>query len=200
MKITHLFIYPFLAVLALACGPSASDNGSGPMGSGIDTTATPGTAAYAIQVLDAEKPSPRKEMKGKIGNTEITVNYGSPSVRNREIWDGLVPYDKVWRAGANEATTIQFSGNVTIEGKPLAAGRYGFFSIPGKEKWTLIFNSVPDQWGAFDYDATKDVFRTEVTPQANNENAEQLDYLIAGNSVVLRWEKLSVSFTVQTAQ
>lgn len=200
MKIVQFLLYPSLLTLALACGQTSSGNEDQPVGVTLDTTAAGDSAAYTIQVLDAEKPSPRKEMKGKIGATEITVNYGSPAVRNRVIWGGLVPNGEVWRAGANEATSIQFSTDVMVEGKPLAAGRYGFFTISNEDKWTLIFNSVADQWGAFDYDATKDVLRVDVMPQSKGENAEQLDYQIEGNAVQLRWEKIAVPFTVGAAQ
>lgn len=200
MKIVQFLLFPALLTLALACGQTGSDNGGQPVGATIDTLPVNDSAAYTIMVLDGEKPSPRKEMKGKIGGTEITVNYGSPSVRNRVIWGGLEPYGEVWRTGANEATSIQFSVDVQVEGKALKAGRYGFFAIPNEDKWTLIFNSVADQWGAFDYDAAKDVLRVDVIPQSKGENAEQLDYQIEGNAVILRWEKLAVPFTIAAAQ
>ena len=201
MKTAYFFLLPSIAFLALSCAPPNSETQEEqPVGSTIDTTAAPQSNTYNIQVLDAEKPSPRKEMKGNIGKTEIIVNYGSPSVRNRKIWGGLEPYGEVWRSGANEATTIQFFTDVMVEGKPLPKGRYGFFTIPRDGNWTVIFNGVAEQWGDFDYDSTKDLLRVEVTPQVKSDNAEQLDYLIEGNTVVLRWEKIAVPFNIQTIE
>ena len=203
MKFIQILVYPALLVLAMACGPASSEQKGDAMGA-TDSTIVEGagaeTAAYQINVLNADLPSPRKEMTGAIGSVDITVNYGSPSVRGRTIWDGLIPYNKVWRSGANEATAISFSKNVRIEGKDLDAGRYGLFTIPGKNSWTIIFNSVADQWGDFEYDDTKDVLRVEVSSKSRSDNQEQMDFMIEGNSVVLRWEKLAVPFSVAAAE
>ncbi|MBK7408457.1 MAG: DUF2911 domain-containing protein [Saprospirales bacterium] len=203
MKITQFLFYSTLLVFAIACGPAST----GQEGEAMGATDSTGVAApeaenapYTIQVLNADLPSPRKEMTGSIGSVDITVNYGSPSVRGREIWGGLEPYSEVWRSGANEATTVQFSKNVQIEGKDLPAGRYGLFTIPEKGAWTIIFNSVADQWGDFEYDATKDVLRVESTPKTIKENAEQLDFLIEGNTIVLRWEKIALPFSVAATE
>ncbi|MEY4727976.1 MAG: hypothetical protein RLZZ390_500 [Bacteroidota bacterium] len=85
------------------------------------------------------KPSPAQTASGKAGNATVTINYGSPSVKGRKIWGDLVPYGKVWRTGANDATTIEFSADVKIEGQPLAKGKYALFTIPEENGWTIIF-------------------------------------------------------------
>jgi len=203
MKFTQLLFYPALLLFALSCGQTATEQESETTTETTETTETvdpeANGAPYTITVLNADLPSPRKEMTGSIDGVDITINYGSPSVRGRTVWDGLVPYDKVWRSGANEATTIALSGDAQIEGETLAAGRYSLFTIPGEKSWTIIFNSVPDQWGNFEYDESKDVFRVEDVQTKKMEHAEQMDFLIEGNSILLHWEKIAVPFEVATA-
>jgi hypothetical protein len=113
-----------------------------------------------------------------------------------------VPFDKVWRTGANEATTITFSDDVTVEGQKLAKGTYSLHTIPGQTQWGVIFNSVADQWGSYSYDAAKDVLRVNVTPQAA-PHAEWMMFEVPEMTtdtakVVLRWEKIAVPFTINT--
>ena len=136
-------------------------------------------------------------MTGSVGDVNIEISYGSPKVKGRVIWGGLEQYDEVWRAGANEATTFQNSADIQIEGQSLPAGKYGFFLIPREEgSWTAIFNSVAEQWGAYEYDETKDVLRVDITPAFVEENKEDLDYLIEGDQVILRWAKAVIPMTV----
>src|SRR5512146_2489926 len=111
---------------------------------------TASTISYAQQKEEKVRISPKASVSQTIGFTDVTISYSRPGVKARKIWGDLVPYDKVWRAGANEATKITFSTDVMVEGKKLSAGSYGFFVIPGKKEWTLIFNKVADQWGAFE--------------------------------------------------
>lgn len=190
-----------LVVLGTACGSGASSEGGDEAAEGEgtmveETVVTTTGEGYQITVLNADIPSPRKEMKTTIGGVNVVVNYGSPSVKEREIWGALVPYDKVWRMGANEATTIEFSGDVTINGQELPAGKYGLFTIPGQGEWIVVFNQVSEMWGSNDYDEAKDVLRVTVTPQQAAELAEAMDFVVEGDAVVLRWESLSVPFTV----
>ena len=146
--------------------------------------------------------SPKANVKQIIGYTNITIDYGRPGVKGRTIWGNLVPYNAVWRAGANEATKITFAADVKINGKKLKAGSYSFFAIPTEKKWTLIFNKVADQWGAFEYNDVEDALRIEVTPEKeNNCWQEWLAYTITKTSdktavVRLEWEKLKVPFTI----
>lgn len=146
--------------------------------------------------------SPKAMVEQTVGFTEVTIEYGRPGVKGRTIWGGLVPYNAVWRAGANEATKITFSTDVKIDGKKLKAGSYSFFAIPGRKTWTLIFNKVANQWGAFEYNDVEDALRIEVTPMQNNCWQEWLAYTInksADNKavVMLEWEKLKVPFNVE---
>ena len=135
-----------------------------------------------------------------IGTTDITIAYHRPGVKGRQIWGGLVPYDTPWRMGANEATTISFSDPVTVEGKEIPAGKYSFFAIPTKDKWTFVINKDPNQWGAYGYDPSKDAVRVEVTPVASS-HTEWMRFTIDPTSpssavVTLNWEKLAVPMNV----
>jgi hypothetical protein len=143
------------------------------------------------------KPSPAATATGKIGTTDVTVNYSSPAVKGRTIWGGLEPYGKVWRAGANEATTVEFSKDVTVEGKPLPAGKYAFFLIPTEKQWTVIFNKVANQWGAFKYDEKQDALRVLVTPRKADTMNERLVYVVTPTSLVMRWDKLEVPVSIK---
>ena len=136
------------------------------------------------------KPSPAATATGKIGATNVTVHYSSPAVKGRAIWGGLVPYGQVWRAGANEATTVEFSKDVKVEGQALPAGKYGLFVLPTAKQWTVIFNKVPNQWGAFKYDQKQDALRVTVTPRKAASTAERLAYEVTPKGLVLRWENL----------
>lgn len=148
----------------------------------------------------SERPSPPRKATGTLGDMSVEINYSSPKVKGRSIWGGLVPYGEVWRTGANEATTISFSKTALVEGKKLAAGKYSLFTIPGEEKWTVIFNSVAEQWGAYEYDKSKDALRVEVTPRAIDEHVESMEFIVADGKVTLRWEKLEVPVSVATAE
>ena len=151
-----------------------------------------------IQAQDskADRPSPPAEVSGKIGDAMITVSYNSPAVKERKIWGDLVPYNKVWRTGANEATVFETSTDIMVNGSALPAGKYGLFTIPGEETWTVIFNSVPDQWGAYNYDTAKDVLRVTATP-GESSFQERMRFVIEGNEVVLEWERLRLPLTVK---
>ena len=137
-----------------------------------------------------------------IGVTDITVTYHRPGVKGREIWGKLVPYNQVWRAGANNATTVEFSQDVTIAGRTLKAGAYEFFLLPTENEWTVIFNSASNQWGAYSYDSTKNVLTFTVKPEAI-PHEEWLSYnfsdlTISSATMSLRWEKLAIPFTITT--
>ncbi len=148
------------------------------------------------------RPSQKSSLMQTIGTTDMTITYSRPGVKGRSIWGALVPYDKVWRTGANEATTISFSDDVTVNGQTLPKGTYSLHTIPGHDTWTLAFNKVADQWGSFTYDQTKDQLRVTTTPQ-QAPFTECLTFEVPQLSadkatVVLRWENLAVPFTVET--
>jgi hypothetical protein len=152
-------------------------------------------SASAERGDDSNRKSKNGKAEGTIDGVQITVEYGRPSVKDRQIWGGLVPYDRVWRTGADEASTIEFSKDVKIEGEFLAAGRYGFFTIPGAASWTLIFNGTPDQWGAFSYAEAEDALRVRVAPR-EAPHEEILSFSLEGERVVLRWANTEVGFSV----
>ena len=156
---------------------------------------------YEIKVIDDKIKSPRKELTGEIAGVPVTINYGSPAVNDRVIYGDLVPYEKVWRTGANEATRITFGKDVKVgtEGEMLKAGTYSLFTLPvSKEEWTIIFNKVADQWGAYDYEDSSDAARVSGSSAASNK-AERMDFVLAGNEVRFMWDDLMVSFPVDAA-
>jgi DUF2911 family protein len=151
-------------------------------------------------VLDLPRPSQHAVVTQRVGITDVTINYHRPVVNKRKIWGGVVPYGQVWRAGANENTTIQFTDPVTIEGKPLPKGSYGLHMIPGENEWTVIFSRNSTSWGSFTYDQAEDALRVTVKPQTA-EFHEALTYDfddVTPDSfvVTLRWEKVAVPFKV----
>ena len=151
--------------------------------------------AVAERGDDTDRKSKNGKTEGTIDGVEVTLEYGRPNVKGREIWGGLVPYGKIWRTGADEATTVSFSADVTVGGEKVKAGTYGLFTVPGEKEWTFVFNSVAEQWGTYDYDSGKDVLKVSATPSAA-EHTESMELVIDGSSVVLRWEKLAVGFEV----
>ena len=158
------------------------------------------TALLITSLASAQgaKPSPAATATGKIGDKTITIVYAQPAVKGREIWGKLVPFGEVWRTGANDATTFEADKDVKIEGKSLKAGKYSLFTIPTEGgEWTIIFNSVAKQWGAYSYDATKDVLRVKVKASKSNAMTERLTFDIKDKNVNLMWEKLAVAFKVE---
>lgn len=147
---------------------------------------------------DADRKSKNGETTATIDGVDVRITYGRPQVRDRAIWGKLVPYDEVWRTGADEATTITFSSDVLIEGEPLSAGTYALFTVPSQESWTVIFNEVAEQWGGYDYEANQDVLRVEVEP-TTGDHVEELTFSVEGNTVTLAWGTLRVPFRVTTS-
>ncbi len=156
--------------------------------------------SFSQPALTIPRESPAAVVSQTVGLTQITITYHRPAVKGRQIWDGLVPYNQVWRAGANENTTISFGDPVTINGKDLPAGTYGFHVIPAKNEWILIFSKMYSAWGSFSYDQSEDALRVTVTPKPT-EFVERLEYRFIDPSedsvrVSLHWEKMMVSFNV----
>nr|WP_315202857.1 DUF2911 domain-containing protein [uncultured Flavobacterium sp.] len=156
-------------------------------------------ALFTVAFANAQdKPkSPAETVSGKINGATITINYGSPSVRGRKIWGELVPFDAVWRAGANDATTFETDKDLTIEGSKLPAGKYSFFVIPNEKESVLIFNTEAKQWGAYKYDEKKDQIRVKVKAKTASSNIEKLVYTINSNDVVLSWDNWNIGFKVK---
>lgn len=160
------------------------------------TFAVAATTSLGAQEDKAARPSPPAEAKALIGDVMVSVNYSSPAVKGRTVWGSLVPYGKVWRTGANEATIFETSADVKVNGQPLPAGKYALFTIPGETEWTIIFNSVWEQWGAYRYDQSKDVLRVNAAAAKSEAFNERLLFHIQDNKVVLRWENVEVGFEV----
>ena len=156
--------------------------------------------AFTGMAQELPQPSPAAKVEQRVGLTDITIEYSRPGVKGREIWGSLVPYDKMWRTGANKATAITFSDDVSIADKKIEAGSYALFTIPGKEEWEIILNSETESWGTGNYDPEKTVHQFKVKP-TTGPMVERMRFTvenIAVNSadIVLAWEKLRVSFKV----
>jgi len=160
------------------------------------------TLGYAQSTqLDLPRPSQHATVSQTVGVTNITVNYHRPLANGRKVWGGLVPYGQVWRAGANENTTITFSTPVTVEGQPLAAGTYGLHMIPDENEWTIIFSNMHTAWGSFSYDQKEDALRVKVKPQTttdlHNALVYDFDQLDPNSTVVtMSWDKVAVPIKV----
>jgi hypothetical protein len=160
-----------------------------------------GTALWA-QGDKSQRASPPATATGKIGDANITINYSSPAVKGRKIWGELVPYDKAWRAGANEATVFETDKTIKVAGKELPAGKYSLFAVPGKEEWQFIFNSQTGQWGInrngeANRDPANDVLTVSVKPRASTSMNERLLYEVTADGFVLKWENLEVPVAIQ---
>ena len=157
-----------------------------------------GSAQNDLNLPDVSQAA---EVKQSIALTDIAIKYHRPLVNGRKIWGGLVPYGKVWRVGANENTTIEFSDPVSVEGKPLDKGTYGLHMIPNQGSWTIIFSKTNTAWGSYSYDQKDDALRVDVKPRPLAENKEALEFDFedlkpTSTAVTLKWEKLGVPFTV----
>lgn len=142
--------------------------------------------------------SPPTLAEGSVDGVSIKINYHSPKVKGRIIWGGLEPYDKVWRTGANNATTIEVSDNVKIGKNKLPKGKYALFTIPKKgDTWTVIINKEAEQWGAYNYKESEDVFRFDVKVERTLEINESLKFEVQdGGIVVFAWEYKSFNFKI----
>lgn len=156
--------------------------------------------AHAQSGLTLPEESPYATVSQRVGITDITVTYHSPAVKGRKIWGNVVPYNSLWRAGANENTTISFTNDVTIGGQKVGAGIYGLHMLPGEKEWVIIFSKNHTSWGSFFYKQEEDAARVTVTPAENNFT-EWLTYSFTNKSsnsatLSLQWEKLQVSVQI----
>ena len=150
-----------------------------------------------ITTFTLAQQSPRMKAEGAISDIRVIVDYGAPSVRGRTIWGDLEAYGKVWRAGANENTTVSFDKDAKIGGKTLPAGKYGFFIIPNeKSEWVIIFNKTNNAWGATSYKQADDALRINVKPEFVDEVQEQLKFTVSSGSIDMAWDKTRLSIPV----
>jgi len=159
-------------------------------------------AVSALAQVRTPRPSPKAGLTQSVGTTDITMSYSRPGVKGRAVWGALVPYDKVWRTGANEQTLITFSDDVTINGQALKKGMYSLHTIPTAGDWTIIFNSAADPNANYSYDETKNVLSVKATPQ-KAPFMEWMTFEVPALStdeatIQMRWENLAVPFTVNT--
>lgn len=145
---------------------------------------------------EKKQASPAATAKGTISGANITINYSSPFVKGRVIWGELVPYNKVWRAGANAPTTFETDKALKIEGKDLPAGKYAVYVIPEKDAATVIFGKDP-KMSAYDYDQAKDQLRVKVKTKKSAKMNESLVYTVNKNNVTLSWENLDIPVSVK---
>jgi hypothetical protein len=193
-----------LPVLALATGRCVMKNNMSKTTSTLILVFVTQLVFAQYQIGIVPRVSPDKATYQKIGYTEVNVKYGSPGAKNRQIWGELVPYNKVWRAGANNATTIEFSSSIAINNMSLDSGKYALFIIPREnDKWTIIFNKTYKQWGAFKYNKNEDALRIDVLPRRTNNQTENLTYSINQvgykfGSVVLKWDYVEIEVPFET--
>ena len=168
-------------------------------------------AAFFTSVLHAEEAkkidfpqaSPSASVKERVGVTDVAIEYSRPSIRERKIFGGLVPYGEVWRTGANAATKITFSTDVKLGGAAVPAGSYALFTIPGEAEWTLILSKVTDEWGSYAYNQKDDQARVKAKPVRTAEPLEtmtiSLQDMRAGKAnLVIAWEKTKVPVEIDT--
>ncbi len=197
MKSIVVFVL-FAGVVASCSAPKQEEKES--------NRTTPVTADDGIIIqeqadADTLKGSLRSKAVGAIGAAHFTIRYHSPAVRGRIVWGGLVPFDRVWVTGAHMATSLEVDQDVVIGGTAVPAGKYGLFTIPGKDAWTIIINRNWEQHLTDEYDEKEDVLRLTVKPEQESTNQERLRYVIESESenegeIVVYWEKLEVSLAV----
>jgi hypothetical protein len=158
--------------------------------------------SFITSTMVFAQKSPPATVAGKVGAASITITYSSPSVKGRKIWGDLVPYGKAWRAGANEATTFMTDKDITVDGKPLKAGKYSVFIVPNEKEWEFIFNSETGQWGIkksgeANFDASKNAITFKVKPKKSASMAEQLAYKVNEKGFVFGWENLEAHVAIK---
>lgn len=163
------------------------------------------TKSNKEETLKKKPISPHTSAMAMVGDAHIHIDYSSPGVRDRIIFGGLLAYDQVWQAGAHMATWIETNKDLEIEGKTLPAGKYGFFIIPSKDEWIVIFNSNWEQHGKDEYDKKDDVLRFKVQPEISNEITEHLEYKVnkindEDGSISLAWEKVAINFNFKVKE
>lgn len=189
-----IIVILLFSVLSWACNPSQSEQQD-------DTDLENAAADESVENVPddkANRPSPFQEISGTIDDVNVMITFSSPGVKGRKVFGGLEPYGEVWRTGANEATTFEVDKDVMIEGQNLPSGKYSLFTIPKEEgAWTVIFNKVWDQWGAYEYNEQEDALRVEVVPEEIGETVERLSFeIVPSGQVKFQWANISLSIDV----
>lgn len=188
-KLYFIWVSALMTFTFASCDPKSSES----------MEESSNTEAGSELEADEERPSPLEVKEGTVSGKSVKVHYGSPSVKDRVLWGDLVPYNVVWRTGANEATYLELSEDMSVEGQNLPAGKYSLFTIPKEDApWTVIFNSEWDlEHGHFQYDEENDVLRVEVMPSWETSSQERLSIDLEDPGVVIRWEKLKLPITIK---
>jgi Protein of unknown function (DUF2911) len=195
----------FFVLFFISCNEEGKKSGDNSGHSNHSATSTGLTYADSLNSgiipVDTLKGSPHRVAMGNIGGSHVHIEYGSPGVKGRIIWGGLVPLKQVWVAGAHSATSVEFSKEVTIGDKLIAPGKYAFFTIPDSTEWVLILNKNFKQHLTDDYKMEDDVVRVSVKPQTNDSLVQRLTYTVkeleAGKGEIqLQWEKVKLSLGV----
>ena len=189
MRLRIPFSLMLCALLFMACKQDKKETKTIPEQSQTETITKP-----PKKIL-----SPHTSAMAMIGDAHIHIDYSSPGVRNRIIFGGLLAYNQLWQAGAHNATWMETNKDLSIDGKELKAGKYGFFVIPNQKEWTIIFNTNWNQHGKDDYDEKDDLLRFNVIPKISEDIQEHLEYKVmkisdASGTISLRWEKVVVEF------
>lgn len=187
--------YLFLPALIIGCGEAEETTTEEVQEEIVET------AEEEVEEKD-ERKSPRTTLEAEENGLSVKVVYGSPRVKDREIWGKLVPYGKVWRAGADETTAITFEQNVLVSGNAVEAGTYALFILPNEsEEWEIILNEEwskeeHDVWGAYNYKEDKDVLRFGVSPTDKIDKVENLTYSFSEGNLIFEWENISLEFAI----
>lgn len=165
----------------------------------LSTTVLLASTSSHAQEDKSKRPSPPALVTQKVGDLTVSIDYSQPSVKGRTIGTDLEPMDgKVWRTGANEATVFSVDKDVKVEGKELPAGKYGLFTLVNGNEWTIIFNKIWDQWGAFTYDQSQDALRVIVKADKAKEFSEKMTFTISEKGkILLLWGDREVKFEVK---
>lgn len=185
----HLMLLSFL----VACDDLPEDDRATSMATVSNLVAEPDTTDARLSRL-----SPPEVFRDTVGTVALTVHYGAPSVRGRDIFGELVPFGVIWRTGANEATTLSVSDSVLFADQPLGPGRYALFTIPNEGKWQLMLNTDYDQWGAYNYDPSLDVLTATLQPRRTVEHTEKMTFLMQRDTLQLLWADLSLPIPVRS--
>lgn len=190
-----IFCWIFLTFIILSCR-NTKQNSSGDQHQNHNTKAVTSTSKTL---------SPKKYAMAILGDAHIHIEYSAPSVRGRIIYGGLLAYGEVWQSGAHNATWIETNKDIILNENLLKAGKYGFFTIPNKDKWTIIFNENWNQHGKDEYNESEDVLRFDVTPKISEKITEQLIYNVERindqeGTISLSWEKVLVKFSFVLSQ
>jgi len=195
MNIIKPLLVVLLALPFVACTSEEAPQET-PETPAVDTVTTTETTDIEAPEDKSKRVSPPAQATGTIAGATITIDYGQPSVKGRTIWGDLVPYNKLWRTGANEATTFMTDKDIVIGDASVPPGKYALFTIPSEDSWTLILNTEWEQWGGYDYNDSMDVARITLTPEMMTENTEKLTFEV-NEAVVMKWADLSLTLPVQ---